>query len=107
MGFGARHGARHLLTRRGGTTVSSGLSDPNRRFSIQHVNLVAEERTIKGSYLGSCVPRRDIPEYIELFEAGTLPVDKLMSEKITLDEVNEGFDRLESGETVRQLICFD
>jgi len=97
----------YLLTRRGGTTVSSGLSDPSRRFSIQHVNLVAEERTIKGSYLGSCVPRRDIPEYIELFEAGILPVDKLMSEKITLEEVNEGFDRLHTGETVRQLICFD
>lgn len=96
----------YLLTRRGGTTISSGLSDPASRFSIQHVNLVAEERTIKGSYLGSCVPRRDIPNYIELFEAGTLPVDKLMSERITLDEVNEGFDKLTSGETVRQLIGF-
>jgi alcohol dehydrogenase len=96
----------YLVTRRGGTTVSSGLSDPSRRFSIQHVNLVAEERTIKGSYLGSCVPKRDIPGYIELFEAGTLPVDRLMSEKITLDRVNEGFDKLASGETVRQLICF-
>jgi len=97
----------YLLTRRGGTTVSSGLSDPQRRFTIQHVNLVAEERTIKGSYLGSCVPRRDIPGYIELFEAGTLPVDRLLSEKITLDEVNLGFDRLHGGETVRQLIMFD
>ncbi len=97
----------YLVTKRGGTTVSSGLSHPERRFSIQHVNLVAEERTIKGSYLGSCVPRRDIPEYIDLFEAGTLPVDKLMSEKITLDQVNEGFDRLSEGETVRQLIVFD
>jgi len=97
----------YALTRRGGTTVSSGLSDPKSNFSIQHVNLVAEERTIKGSYLGSCVPKRDIPDYIELFEAGTLPVDKLMSEKITLDQVNEGFDKLSSGETVRQLIMFD
>lgn len=97
----------YLLTRRGGTTVSSGLSDPKSRFSIQHVNLVAEERTIKGSYLGSCVPKRDIPGYIELFEAGVLPVDRLMSEKITLDRVNQGFDKLASGETVRQLICFD
>ena len=76
-------------------------------FAIQHVNLVAEERTIKGSYLGSCVPKRDIPDYIEMFETGTLPVDRLMSEKITLDEVNEGFDRLSAGETVRQLIIFE
>lgn len=96
----------YLLTRRGGTTVSSGLSDPTRRFSIQHVNLVAEERTIKGSYLGSCVPKRDIPGYIELFRAGTLPVDKLMSERVSLDQVNEAFDRLHGGETVRQLIWF-
>lgn len=97
----------YMLTRRGGTTVSSGLSDPKSHFSVQHVNLVAEERTIKGSYLGSCVPKRDIPDYIEMFEAGTLPVDRLMSEKITLDQVNEGFDKLSSGETVRQLIIFD
>lgn len=97
----------YALTRRGGTTVSSGLSDPAANFSIQHVNLVAEERTIKGSYLGSCVPKRDIPGYIELFEAGTLPVDRLMSEKIALDDVNTGFDRLATGETVRQLITFD
>jgi len=97
----------YALTRRGGTTVSSGLSDPKSNFTIQHVNLVAEERTIKGSYLGSCVPKRDIPDYIEMFETGTLPVDRLMSEKITLDEVNEGFDRLSAGETVRQLIIFE
>lgn len=97
----------YALTRRGGTTVSSGLSDPSKSFAIQHVNLVAEERTIKGSYLGSCVPKRDIPDYIEMFETGGLPVDKLMSEKISLDEVNAGFDKLASGETVRQLITFD
>ena len=96
----------YLLTRRGGTTCSSGLSDPKNNFSIQHVNLVAEERTIKGSYLGSCVPKRDIPRYVDLFESGILPVDKLLSEKITLDQVNEGFDKLTSGETVRQLIWF-
>ena len=97
----------YALTRRGGTTCSSGLSDPKNNFSIQHVNLVAEERTIKGSYLGSCVPRRDIPNYVDLFESGNLPVDKLLSEKITLDQVNEGFDKLSDGETVRQLIWFD
>ena len=46
----------YKITRRGGETVSSGLSHPDHSFSIQHVNLVGEERTIRGSYLGSCVP---------------------------------------------------
>ncbi len=53
------------------------------------------------------MPKRDIPRYIELFEAGSLPIDSLMSEKLSLDQVNEGFDKLASGETVRQLITFD
>ncbi len=106
VGSGKAMELAYSVTRRGGTTCSSGLSDPKDNFAIQHVNLVAEERTIKGSYLGSCVPKRDIPGYIEMFRSGALPVDKLMSEKLTLDQVNEGFDRLASGETVRQLICF-
>ena len=97
----------YLVTRRGGTTCSSGLSDPKDGFTVQHVNLVAEERTIKGSYLGSCVPKRDIPGYIDMFRAGSLPVDTLLSEHISLDEINDGFDKLADGETVRQLITFD
>ena len=96
----------YLLTRRGGTTCSSGLSDPTETFSVQHVNLVAEEKTIKGSYLGSCIPKRDIPSYIELERTGKLPVSQLMSKKINLDQINEGFDKLDKGNTVRQLVIF-
>ena len=96
----------YKITRRGGETVSSGLSHPDHSFSVQHVNLVGEERTIRGSYLGSCVPARDIPNYVALYQRGQLPVDRLMSERISLDQVNEGFDRLASGHTVRQLIVF-
>ena len=56
---------------------------------------------VKGEFVGGS----DI--MMEMFEAGALPVDKLLSEKITLDEVNEGFDKLAAGETVRQLIWFE
>ncbi len=95
------------VTRRGGTTVSAGLSHPQQQFSLQHLSLVAEERTLKGSYLGSCVPSRDIPHYIDLFKAGRLPVDKLITHRLRLDQINEGFDRLASGEAVRQVILFE
>ena len=73
---------------------------------LQAVTLVAEERTVKGSYIGSCVPSRDVPRYIALYRAGKLPVDKLMSARIALDDINAGFDRLASGEAVRQVIVF-
>jgi alcohol dehydrogenase len=94
----------YRITRRGGTTVSAGLSHPQQQFSLQHLSLVAEERTLKGSYLGSCVPSRDIPRYVEWYRAGRLPVNRLLSERIALADVNVAFDRLASGESIRQVI---
>jgi alcohol dehydrogenase len=94
----------YRITRRGGTTVTAGLPHPEARWPLQHVNLTAEERTVKGSYVGSCVPTRDVPRYIDLYRKGMLPVNKLMSDHISLDQINEGFDKLASGHTVRQII---
>ncbi|WP_158044987.1 zinc-dependent alcohol dehydrogenase family protein [Skermanella pratensis] len=96
----------YRITRRGGTTVSSGLANPAKMMSIPAVSLVAEERTLKGSYLGGGVPKRDIPRYIRMFKKGKLPVDALMSERIGLDEINEAFDKLADGAAVRQLVMF-
>jgi alcohol dehydrogenase len=90
--------------RRGGTTVSAGLPNPRAMFSIPQVSIVAEERTIKGSYVGSCDPARDIPRFIQMYRDGRLPVDRLLSERIALDDINAGFDRLADGRTVRQIV---
>jgi alcohol dehydrogenase len=56
--------------------------------------------------MGSAVPARDIPRFIALYQAGLLPVDRLLTRTITLDEVNAGFDALARGEAVRQIIRF-
>jgi alcohol dehydrogenase len=97
----------YRITARGGTTVSAGLPSPQHQFSVSQVSLVAEERTLKGSYLGSCVPSRDIPHYIDWYRAGRLPVNRLLSERVRLDGINEAFDRLAAGETVRQVVEID
>ena len=94
------------ITKRGGTTVTTGLPHPEHQFSFPYVSLTAEERTLKGSYLGSCVPSRDIPRYMNLFQEDRLPVDKLITDFITLDEVNKGFDILAKGESSRIIIKF-
>ena len=94
----------YAATRRGGTTVTVGLPHPQQMLEIPAVSLVAEEKTIRGSYLGSSVPSRDIPRFIELHRAGLLPVDRLLTHRLTLDELNEGFDRLAAGESVRQVV---
>ena len=93
-------------TMRGGTTVAIGLPHPDHQLSIPAVTLSAMEKTLKGSYQGSCVPSRDIPKFIEMFHAGQLPVDQLLSDTIKLEEINEGFDRLHKGEVARQVILF-
>jgi alcohol dehydrogenase len=94
----------YRVTRRGGTTVSAGLPHPGQQFTLPHTGLVAEERTIKGSYLGSCVPARDIPRFIGWYRAGRLPVDRLLSERIALDDINAAFDRLAAGDSIRQVV---
>jgi alcohol dehydrogenase len=94
----------YAATRRGGTTVTVGLPHPERMLSIPAVSLVAEERTLKGSYLGSCVPSRDLPRFIAEYRAGRLPVEQLLTHRLGLDELNEGFDRLARGEGVRQAL---
>ncbi len=96
----------YAATRRGGTTVTVGLPHPDRMLSIPAVSLVAEERTLKGSYLGSCVPARDIPRFIALHRAGRLPVERLLTHRLAPEELNDGFDRLARGEAVRQVVSF-
>jgi Zn-dependent alcohol dehydrogenase len=97
----------YAATRRGGTTITVGLPAPHRMFSVPAVSLVAEERTLKGSYMGSAVPSRDIPRYIALYQAGRLPVDRLLTHRLALDDINEGFDRLARAEGIRQVVVFD
>jgi alcohol dehydrogenase len=97
----------YRVTARGGTTVSTGLPHPQQQFSLTQVSLVAEERTLRGSYLGSCVPARDIPHYIDWYRAGRLPVDRLLSERLRLEQLNAAFDRLAAGETIRQVVEID
>ncbi|MET4427724.1 alcohol dehydrogenase catalytic domain-containing protein [Mycolicibacterium sp. 624] len=95
------------LTAPGGRTVTVGLPRPDARISVSPLSFVAEGRSLIGSYLGSSVPARDIPRFVEMWRAGRLPVESLVSSTITLDQINEGMDQLADGQAVRQIIAFD
>lgn len=94
------------ITRRGGTTVTAGLPNPAAELNIPAVSLTAGEKTLKGSYVGSCVPRRDIPRFAKMMMQGQLPIERLMTHVIGLEDLNEGFDRLASGQAIRQIVQF-
>lgn len=91
----------------GGIMVTVGLPSPDARAEIAPLGLVAGARTITGSYLGSAVPARDIPKYVQLWRDGKLPVEKLISSRIALEQVNEAMDALSDGLALRQVIIFD
>jgi len=97
----------YKITRRGGMTVTAGLPPSTAVLPLPAVSLVAEERTLKGSYIGTCVPSRDIPRFVDLFSQGRLPVDKLLTGRLKLDEINLGFDLLHEGKAIRQVVVFE
>ncbi|WP_163756754.1 alcohol dehydrogenase catalytic domain-containing protein [Mycobacterium botniense] len=95
------------LTAPGGRTITVGLPPPDTRISLAPLGFVAEGRSLIGCYLGSSVPGRDIPRFVSLWQSGRLPVHKLVSSTIALEELNAAMDRLAEGTEVRQLITFD
>ncbi|ROS78423.1 alcohol dehydrogenase catalytic domain-containing protein [Cellulomonas sp. PhB143] len=94
----------YALTAPGGTTVTVGLPAPDARATIAPVTLTAEARTVVGSYLGSAVPERDVPRYVELWRAGRLPLERLVSGHVGLDRIDLAMDRLAAGDHLRQIV---
>jgi alcohol dehydrogenase len=91
----------------GGRTVTVGLPAPDAMATISPLLLTSEARTVVGSYLGSSVPARDIPVYVDLWRKGRLPVEKLVSRTVPLSQINEAMDALTGGQVLRQLLQFD
>jgi alcohol dehydrogenase len=88
----------------GGVIVAVGLPRASARAEVSPMLLVVGDRTIRGSFMGSSVPQRDIPRYIELWRHGKLPIEKLVSGTIGLDGLNAAMDALASGEALRTLV---
>ncbi|MFJ8531741.1 zinc-binding dehydrogenase [Streptomyces sp. NPDC093591] len=94
----------YAITGRGGGTVSVGLPHPAAVLQLPALSIVAENRRLLGSSMGTAQPAVDIPAMIVLWKAGRLPVDRLVSSVLPLDEINGAFDELASGRAVRQFV---
>lgn len=99
--------ALHLamqVTGRGGTTTVAGLAGPAARYSLAISDMVSQERVLQGSYLGSCVPSRDVPRFMEMHRRGLLPVDRLLGDTGPLESVNSALDTLVAGHAGRYVL---
>jgi len=91
-------------TRNGGETILVGITSPEDRLIVPSSWLVDEERKIKGSYMGSAVPRRDIPMLVDLYASGRIKIGEIVTRHLKLEQVNEGLEALAKGEVARQII---
>jgi alcohol dehydrogenase len=94
----------YAAARRGGRIVTVGLPNPAEMLSIPAVSLVADAKTLTGSYMGSSIPSRDIPRYLALWKAGRLPVERLLTSVNPLSGINALMDELADGRAIRQIV---
>ncbi len=94
----------YRVTRRGGRTVTVGLPNPAELLTIPAISLVADGKTLIGSYMGSAIPARDIPRYIALWKRGRLPVERLLTSVGPLSDINRLLDELAAGRAIRQVM---
>jgi S-(hydroxymethyl)glutathione dehydrogenase / alcohol dehydrogenase len=95
------------LTAPGGTAVLVGMAPPEARPGIPALDLTYEERTVMGSWYGSCVPPRDFPLLAGLVRSGELRVGAMIGRTFALDGINDALALFERGEDRRSVIAFD
>ena len=106
VGSGELAGTAYRAIRRGGIAVVVGVARPAENTSVRTMSLVFEEKTLTGSYFGSCVPRVDFPRMFSLYLGGSLKLDELITRRYAIAEAPQAFADLESGRNARGVIVF-
>ncbi len=94
-------------TRPGGTLILVGIAPMGSGTNMPGALLTRQEKTVAGSFYGSANTARDFPLYLDLYSSGRLPIDKLVTKTYELEQINEGFAAMLSGEIARGVILFD
>ncbi|HLF41592.1 MAG TPA: zinc-binding dehydrogenase, partial [Acidimicrobiia bacterium] len=89
-----------------GTLVQVGVPNPAMTLELPLIEMFGRGGALKSSWYGDCLPTRDFPMLIDLYLSGRLDLDRFVSETITLDDVEEAFDKMERGEVLRSVVVF-
>ena len=106
VGSGALAETAYRAIRRGGKAVVVGVAGAGDTASFKPMTMVFEEKTLQGSYFGSCVPRVDFPRMLQLYRAGRLKLDELITQRYSIGEAAQAFADLASGKNARGVIVF-
>jgi NDMA-dependent alcohol dehydrogenase len=106
VGSGELAATAYRAIRRGGLAVVVGVAKPSDSTAIRTMTLPFEEKTITGSYFGSCVPRVDFPRMLALYMAGRLKLEELITRRYPIAEAPQAFADLQAGKNARGVIVF-
>ena len=90
-----------------GIAVLVGVPSPTMVFEVPLIEVFGHGGALKSSWYGDCLPERDFPLLIDLWQQGRFPLDKFVSERIGLGDVEEAFHRMERGEVLRSVVVLD
>lgn len=94
--------------RKNGTVVLTGLAHPEAlTVHLSGLDITLGRKHIKGSLFGDCNPTHDIKKMLQLYRAGKLKLDELVTKKYKLEEINQGYHDLEAGENIRGVIMHE
>ena len=87
-----------------GTVVLVGVPTPDMKFEMPLIDFFSHGGSLKSSWYGDCLPERDFPTLIDLYLQGRLPLEKFVSERIGLDDVEEAFHKMHGGTVLRSVV---
>mgnify|MGYP003347596641 FL=1 len=87
-----------------GTVVLVGVPRPDMTVELPFIEVFGRGGSLKSSWYGDCLPSRDFPMLVKLHQQGRLPLDRFVSETISLDAVEEAFHKMERGEVLRSVV---
>ena len=93
-----------LATRRRGAAVLIGIPRADAVIPVPALTMPRMERRILGSIYGSARPERDFPKILSVYLAGRLPLDRLVSHRLPLEEVDHAFALMNSGDALRVVL---
>ena len=94
--------------RKGGTAVITGLADPTKlTVQLRGAVMTLYEKTVKGTLFGSGNPIHDIRNLIDLYQAGKLKLDELITQRYALDEVDQGYQDMLDGKNIRGVVVHE
>jgi S-(hydroxymethyl)mycothiol dehydrogenase len=91
----------------GGTVVLVGVPTPDMRLDVPLVDFFSRGGALKSSWYGDCLPERDFPTLIELYLQGRLPLEKFVTERIGIDQVEDAFHTMHDGTVLRSVVVVD